>query len=247
MTSGRFSVLAGAALLCASAAASGQLLSVAGEPSLHSPMNPINTRAVNYLHDDGTIENGVGIGGTSPFDIIWLNRFTVQPGGETINEIQAAFGSPNDPRPYNGLPFTLLVYSDATGGSPSDAVLLASVNDVVSNANTGLLNSYTIPSTLITTSEFFVAVLMRNLPGGNGFVASIDQTVPHVSGVSYAGFTVGAPLNENNLGTLGANLGTIEGFGLAGNWVLRATGVPTPGAVSLLALGGLMVARRRRA
>jgi len=247
MMSGRIPVLAAAALLCASAAASGQLLMVAGEPSLHSPMNPINTRAVNYLHDDGTVENGIGIGGTSAFDIIWLNRFTVQAGGETINQIEAAFGSPNDTRPYNGLPFTLLVYSDATGGSPDDASLLTSVNGVVSNANTGLLNSYTIPDTLITTSEFFVAVLMRNLPGANGYVASFDQTVPHFAGVSYAGFTVGAPINENNLSTIGVNLGTIEGFGLPGNWVLRATGVPTPGAASLLAIGGLMVARRRRA
>jgi uncharacterized protein (TIGR03382 family) len=143
----------------------------------------------------------------------------------------------------------VLVYEDADGGSPANATLISSSNFITANANTGILNNYDIPDVTISTSEFFVAVLMRNLPGGAGFVASIDQTLPHVSGVSWAGFAVGAPLDENNLGLLGANLGTIEGFGLPGNWLLRATGapIPAPATLGLALLGGLVASRRRRA
>jgi hypothetical protein len=229
------------------ALADGRLVSQAG-PASDAPFNPTG-RAVNYLHDDGTSENGVGISGTNPFDIIWLNRFSVVPGGEVITDIQAAIGSPADTRDYNGLAMTVLVYEDADGGSPANATLISSSNFITANANTGILNNYDIPDVTISTSEFFVAVLMRNLPGGAGFVASIDQTLPHVSGVSWAGFAVGAPLDENNLGLLGANLGTIEGFGLPGNWLLRATGapIPAPATLGLALLGGLVASRRRRA
>ncbi len=241
-------LMAGAALsLALAASASAQLVNL-GLSGGHPPFNPSNTDLFNYQHDDGTIEDGVGITGTSPFDIIWLNQFTVNAGNNTITDIQAAIGSPLDTRVYNGLSMSVLLYSDATGGSPADATLLTTLNTTVANANTGLLNNYDIPDTVVSTSTFFVAVLMRNVPGNQGFVASIDNQAPHVSGVSYAGFTISpTAINENNLSTLGANLGTIEGFGLPGNWALRATGVPAPGSLGLLAVGGLVAARRRRA
>jgi len=244
----RAMVAAAALPLAFAAVASAQSLITVGSPAIRPPSNPVFNDSVNYLYDDGTVENGVGIGGTTPFDIIWLNRFTVQPGGEIITDIQAAFGSPSDTRNYNGLPLTLLVYSDIDGGGPGNASLLTSFNTTVTNGNTGILNSYDITDTLIPTTEFWVAVLMANLPGGAGFVAAIDQTLPHTAGVSYAGFTSGVAIDPNNLGAIPAtNIGTIEGFNLAGNWALRASAVPAPGSIALLGLGGLLAARRRRA
>lgn len=217
-----------------------------GTPSYNAPYNPA-ARAVNYIHDDGTFEDGIGIGGSGSFDIIWLNRFVVQPGGETITDIQAPIGSPVDTRPYNGLPMTVLLYTDPDGGSPTNATLVTSLNTTVANANTGIINNYDIPDTLITTNDFFVAIVMRNLPGSNGFVASIDLTAPNVTNVSWAGFTLpGNSMNVNNLATIPAGqLGLIEGFGFAGNWGIRAIGVPEPASVGLLVLGGLLLARRR--
>jgi uncharacterized protein (TIGR03382 family) len=234
-------------VLAASASATGTF-GTSGTPSFDSPFNPAG-RAVNYLHDDGTAEDGVGITGTASFDIIWLNRFSVAPGGEVITDIQAAIGSPLDPRNYNGLAMTVLVYEDADGGSPTNATLVSSTDFVTANANTGILNNYDIADVTISTSDFFVAVVMRDLIGSNGFVAAIDQTVPNVAGVSWAGFTVGTPLDTANLGSLGGNLGTIEGFGLPGNWLLRATGapIPAPATLGLALLGGLAASRRRRA
>lgn len=240
-------LMAGAALsLALAASASAQLVNL-GLSGGHPPFNPSNTDLTNYQYDDGTFEDGIGIGGTSTFDIIWLHQFTVSGGDNNITAIQAAIGSPLDTRNYNGLPMTVLLYSDATGGSPADATLLTSMNSVVANGNTGILNNYDIPDTVVPTSTFFVAVMMRNLPGANGYVAAEDNQAPTQAGVSYAGFTVGTAINENNLSTLGANLGTIEGFGLPCNWGLRATGVPAPGSLGLLAVGGLVAARRRRA
>ena len=89
--------------------------------------------------------------------------------------------------------------------------------------------------------------LVDVLYGASG--ASIDQTAPTTSGVSFAGFTAGGAMNINNLASIGANYGTIEGFGLPGNWAVRAVGdaIPEPTALSLLGLGGLALVRRRRA
>lgn len=241
-------VAVGAPLALASMA-SAQMLAAQGSPFKNSPYNGGFGDMVNYSHDDGTVENGIGITGTNPFDIIWLNRFTVVAGGETITHVQGAIGSPADTRVYDGLAMTVLVYEDVDGGSPTNATLLTSHNTVVANGNTGLLNNYDIPDTAITTSEFWIAIVMKNLPGGNGFVASIDQDGPADPGVSYAGFTIpGGTLNEANLATIPVGqLGTIEGFGLPGNWVLRATGIPAPASVGLFAIAGLIAGRRRRA
>jgi hypothetical protein len=210
------------------------------------------SETVNYVYDDGTVDDGIGITGVDPFDILWLNRFTVQPGGERITHIEAAFGSPGDTRPYNGTTVSILLYNDPDGGSVTNASLVAGsrIDTTITNANTGIINVYDIPDSVVS-GQFLVGAVARNLPGGNGFVASFDNTLPHTSGASYAGFTAGAqnPLTEGNLATIPAGqFGTIEGFGLPGNWVVRARGevVPEPTSLGLVGLGGLLLALAHR-
>lgn len=204
---------------------------------------------ITYQLDDGTVEDGVGVGGTVPYDIIWLNQFPVLPGGERITSIQATFGSPPDPRNYNAIPISILLYQDANGGSTTDAVLLTSINSTITNSGGLIFNSYDIPDTNVT-GNILIGVLARDLPGGNSFVASIDTTDPDVPARSFLGITIGAPLNQNDLSSIGANYNAIENFGISGNWAVRATGVPIPepGSLSLLAIGaagGAWLRRRR--
>ena len=244
------------AILALATSASAQTFSSTGHPDPNPPYNPSGADAVNYQYDDGTVEDAIGItNATSGYDIIWLNRFTTQATGNVIQSIQAAIGAPTGTPNLAGRPMSVLLYSDADGGSPNNATLLTRLDTVVVNANTGILNNYDIADTFVPTSNFFVAVLMKNLPPSgapgnpaNTFPAAIDTTLPHTAGVSYAGFTSpGGSMNENNLGTIPSGaLGTIEGFGLPGNWVLRAQGdIPEPASLGLLAVAGVMALRRR--
>ena len=253
----RVALAAGAVLLLAGTAGA-QHLSTNGQTANNPPFNPAPPPdTVNYVVDDGTVETGVGItdpgGGTH--DIIWLNRFAVQAGGERITNILTAFGSPGDTRNYNGIPVTLVLYSDPDGGSTQNATLVRSFNTVVTNGNTGIINNYAITPAVVS-NFMLVGVLAKNLPTGTTgtdpnarFLASQDQTDPDVAGVSFAGFTdPGNTLNEANLASIPAGqYATIESFGLPGNWAVRATGEPIPEPVSLGVIGmaGLLIARRR--
>lgn len=224
----------------------------AGNPPLNPPVGP---ELFAYLYDDGSVETGVGItdpaGGTH--DIIWLNRFPVLPGAEVIRSIQLAYGSPSDTRTYNGIPVNIVLYNDPDGGSTQNATLVRSINAVVVNANTGVFNIYFIPPTPVHNA-FLVGVLAKNLTTGLSntdpnarFLASLDTTPPHTLGASFVGFTdPGNTLNENNLASIPAGqYGTIEGFGLSGNWAIRAIGIPEPSGPALLGLTALLAIRRR--
>lgn len=203
-----------------------------------------------YQHDDGQAEDVTGVsGGPTPYSIIWLNLFSAQPGGEVITKISASFARAFDPllASYNGRTVTALLYEDANGGPTTDAVLRATATGTIQNA--GLIPSafvdFDIPPTMVTGS-FLVGVLARDLPQGN-YVAAADTTSP-TPGVSFIGFLVGTPLNENNLASLGANYRGVEGFGLTQNWLVRAVGnpVPEPGSLGVLAIGFCAIGWIRR-
>lgn len=208
-----------------------------------------------YSMDDGTAEDSIGVTGTGTFDMVWLNRFPVQSGGEKITDVQVAFGNPGNTSTgvTNGAPVDILLYEDVNGGSPTDAVLKATVSGTVQNINSNSFVNFDMPDTVIN-GTLVVGALMRNLPNNNAFIAGIDQTDPDLSNRSFLGFTTAtttppSPLDPNNLGSMGANFGSTDSFGLPGNFLIRATGVPVPEPTSLgaLALAGVFGLRRRRA
>src|SRR3954465_5704169 len=198
-------------------------------------MVPSGWADVTYVYDDGSSERGIGIDPGE--DSLWFNRFPVAPGGEVITSISAAFGRPGSSNSLNGLPIKVLLYEDADGGAPWNAVLKQSVSGVVANANTNTLNIFNIPPTEVH-GTLLAAVLLRNRTAENKFIAALDQTAPTTSDASFYAYTVG-DMNEADLITVPAGqFGTIESLNQTGNWLVRANGTPVPeaGAITALAL-----------
>lgn len=203
--------------------------------------------AVTYAIDDGTAERTVGIDGGE--DQIWFNTFPVQPGGELITSVSAAFGRPGlSAFPLDDLGISVLVYEDPDGGSPVNATLLSSAEGLVAGAHQNVLTQYDVPP-VVVHGTLLVGVLFSNVTGGNLPIAALDTTTPTFAGRSWAGFT-GNGLNPANLASIPAGqLKPIEDFALAGNFLVRANGAPAPEPAGLSFIAGamLLVGRGRRA
>jgi hypothetical protein len=205
---------------------------------------------IEYKLDDGSSENGVGL--TAGGDLIWLNRFTVNPGNNLITSISVAFG------PFtivpNGTAITLAIWADndPPNSAPTHATLLNTAKGVVANSGADVFNTYTIPATLITGATFLVGLEVTHLAGQ--FPASLDQDNPQ-----HQSFVAGGAAGTGNLTDLGANqipVLSLDDVGLPGNWLIRANGqppspVPEPASLALAACGALSLLgyrlRRRRA
>ncbi len=181
-----------------------------------------NIPLFTYMIDDGTAEDSVGL--TAGGNLLVLNSFPVSGGNNTITSISIAFGTPLFPDPtLNGLPYTAVLWSDPNGdGSPTDAVVLAQANGVVSQAGTDTFITTAIPSTMVTTTNFFVGLLINHIAGQ--FPAAFDETAPTLPNRSWV--SVGGDINNMS------DAITIESAGLVGNWLIRADGqgggTPTP-------------------
>ncbi|MHC4911023.1 MAG: hypothetical protein ACYTF9_15050, partial [Planctomycetota bacterium] len=161
-----------------------------------------------YALDDGTSETTVGAG----VPIVWYNYLTAGGGCTEVCAISVAFGSTGFP---DGSPITVLVYEDPTDDNdPSDAVLLASADGVAANTGTDTLNCYNVGPVQVS-GGFFAVVVALDL-GADTFPAAIDQTA--TQGQSWAGFGFTDPADPLADGTQGI----IDGFGIPGNWLLRA-------------------------
>jgi hypothetical protein len=121
------------------------------------------------------------------------------------------------------------------GGSPVDAVLMQQVGGIVANANTNILNTFSISDTEIQ-GNLVVAILFRNTTNQARFIASVDTTAPTLTNRSFLGFATG--LDESNLGSIPAGqFGSLESFNISGNFVIRAQGHAVPEPASLWVLG----------
>lgn len=217
--------IAAAALLCSSAAFAQQ----------------------NYILDDGMAEDSVGL--TNGGDFIWLNSFSVTNNNRLVLSISVAFGAPSGANnaALNGLPFTVYLWSDPNNdGSPTDAMVLTSATGTIASAGTNTFITVNITPTMVLTNNFFVGVLLRNQPSG-AFPAAFDTTAPTFTNRSFAAGGAAGTGNPNNLTANQLPVGTIESFGLSGNWMVRANAVPEPSTYALGALGlGVLAAARRR-
>jgi MYXO-CTERM domain-containing protein len=185
-------------------------------------------------------ENAVGVNdNASSLQAVYLNTFSLTGSDTAINQVSIAFSIPSQTN-LLGLGFTAVLYSDANGGTPWDGTLVWSASGTISSLATFI--DIAVPDVAVA-GNFAVGFLFTAPAGGALFPAGLDHTAP-VSNRSYAGFATSVDIND--LSSLPAGqFGTIESFGLPGNWTITANGVPAPGAVALLGIAGL-VGRRRR-
>lgn len=185
--------------------------------------------ADEYRIDDGVPEQNMGLmgGGSGSREIAWLNRFVVQPGDETVTDINVAFG--NVP---NGRFATAYLWYDANqDGDPTDAIVFASRIDAIQNAspiNPAGWMTFDIPDTTFIAGDIIYAgVIVDISPAEQPARIDIDGNDQPV--ITYLpndhSFIAGDTLNPIQPNALGiAQLPVVEvdtAFGFDGNWLIR--------------------------
>ncbi|MBM4108175.1 MAG: PEP-CTERM sorting domain-containing protein [Phycisphaerae bacterium] len=241
-----FRALSVVAVVGLAAPALGGVLIAAG-PSTSGGGGTFNPRLNEYMHDDGVADQAIGLSGATLNGFAWATQFSALAGMNTITGMRAAFGFGTSPGTLglNGLAATAYLWSDPNqDGSPSDALVLASSAGVIAGAGTNtFINFAFTPQTIPVGNSFFIGIVMQGLRGGVDFPAAIDRTSGAPLGRTWAGFFIGGAFDPNAW-TNTTDINTIAS--LAGKWLIRGDGVPAPGALALLGLGGLVAARRRR-
>ena len=193
-----------------------------------------------YMLDDGSAEDSVGFGnGSTNSQALWMNHFDVISGQTMISTISVAWGTPVFPDPsLNGMPVTIAVWSDPNGdGDPTDGLLLGSVAGTVQNASTDTFVDYTFnpPIDVSAFTSFFVGDLTPSSTDVERFFQGLDETPPSQMQSWLVGNSDGSDVDINTLAN-NTLIGTIDSFGLPGNWLIRAdTGAqvsPTPTATA---------------
>jgi hypothetical protein len=168
--------------------------------------------------DDGESDFGLGLvpGG----DLLIMNRV---PCGQTITEIQVAFGATFVPTPVpDGTAVRLAVWDDVDAdGIPVNAVLLTEFTGVVSGSGTDTFASFPVNPPVTGTGEMWVGVSVVHLAGES--VATADEDYWDNSGGIQSWFafdTSATPLDFSDLSTLPNGPFVAESFGTYA-WMLR--------------------------
>src|SRR6266700_381198 len=208
------------------------------------PFGPRTTRLLRsllpnsvYMLDDGSAEDGVGFGnGAQNFVSLWMNPFGVVAGQTMITTVSVAWGTPLFPVTSNkGTPGTIAIWSDPNGdGDPHDGLLLGSVAGTIQNEGTDTFVNYTFnpPVDVSAFTSFFVGDMTPANGGPEHFFQGLDETPPSHMRSWIAANGDGSNVDINTIGNNDL-IGTIDSFGLPGNWLIRADtggggGSPTP-------------------
>jgi hypothetical protein len=201
-----------------------------------------SSHASLYQLDDGTAEDSVGITGGNGADLIALNQFNVIGGNNMIGSVSIAWGTPFYPdSSLNGLNYTVAIWADPNNdGNPSDAVLLATAPDVISNEGTDTFITTLFPCVQVTRSFFVGFIVTQN---GSQFPAAFDESAPLTGRSFIAGSSTPGGGDISNLMSPNNDLplNDVQNYGLNGNWMIRADAcVPEPSTAALGLVGGLM-------
>jgi len=192
-----------------------------------------------FLHDDGTSDNAVGL--TDGGLLGWMSVFETNENSQ-IQSIDLTFGSTSNPGSAgvsDGTPFNVFVFGDNDQDPTNGATLLDTSAGSVDGGSidSDVFQSVPVNADVSGFDFFWAAAEVEH--GAGTFPASLDQS-QNSNGRSWA--VVGSPGDD------GARGGALEmdSIGIPGVWLLRATGVPAPGSLALLGLGGIAAMRRRR-
>jgi hypothetical protein len=191
-------------------------------PAAKAPGDP-----VTLALDDGTRDNGIGLGGT--IEMIWVNRFT--PAAATfpfsIDTVQVYFSSTDLVTVGDDI---RIVLWENTSGNTDPAVgsaFLASADFTVQTLDAW--NTYTLPTpvTFDGPGDVVIGVIGLELPGTSYWPAAIDQTTTQAR--SWAGWWNASPPPDP--ATLPPPNWTLIDAYFPGNWMLRASGYEAGAAV----------------
>jgi hypothetical protein len=166
----------------------------------------------DYQLDNGQTTQVWGMTGGG--DMMWLNHFSVQSGGQRLTHVTigwTAYGP-------EGLPGQIVVYDDPNNdGNPDDAVLLVSapVTQLENFGTSGSLgpSMYRIPTTFVGEpgEKFFAGVVMSLPP--DTFVAARDNAASHASNRLLT-----AALGKGNINNLSSGWSVLPA---SGDWMVR--------------------------
>jgi uncharacterized repeat protein (TIGR01451 family) len=179
--------------------------------------------------DDGVSENTVVLRDPNTlveFHAVWVNWFdsTEATFPFQLERVEYDANTAN----LTGMDIQILVYSDSNDGSITDATLVyTEVMPVQTQTGT---NVYTLTNPVAFNSPTDILIGFSSIYADGGIAwpgdrrpMTLDQTVSQ--GDSWVGWmgTTGAPVDVTNLASL-TNFGTIDSFGLPGNWHNRGYG-----------------------
>ena len=203
-------------------------------PRTAAPWSPRDADgALTFVLDDGTYEDSIGLNDqvSTESAAIWLNRFTPASGTGAFTIDTISIEWPDNPNgSLVGKSINLVAYYDADGdGDPTNAVRLGG-DTPVTIASLDAFLDYTVNFAVPGDGDVYVGFENTYALGGTTpifYPAAIDEGVSQ-NRSWVAGMSSGDP-DPDNL----ANddlIGTIDSFGLPGNWLIRASGIAGGGA-----------------
>jgi hypothetical protein len=174
---------------------------------------------VQLYVDDGIPEDSIGLGSGGQF--VWFNRFTPNPADFPflLDQISVIFNTTVSV----GSNMELLVYEDPDGDPNNGATFLYSQNVTVLHNDFSTWNNYTLTTPVLCAGPGDVLVGLVNRDGLADYPAAIDETASQ--GRSWIGY-YGGPAPDPPTFPASSLWGTIDSFGFAGNWTVRASGHP---------------------
>ena len=208
-----------------------------------SSVNAPEGSPVDYMFDDGTNENNIGLNSTATgtaTQFMWFNRFDIDPTDLPLQVDQVRiFWDPTVTNPpVAGNAISIEIFSDSDANPANGATHVNTNNTTLVQIGTTFdVYNLASPAAIPTGLNLLVGVVDRWITSGvslSTFPAAIDQTTPNNVRSWVASSASGTPPVPPVIPSDGL-FGTIDGFGLPGDWLIRATGTVTP--VELLSFG----------